>query len=92
MDECKPLIVGSVAESGIMSNVSDAYSQPDFDVTVDKDGITGFRTKTILTCPVKNDQGKVIAVVQLVNKNKKRNGQKGRLIGRQGLVLLTVCS
>ena len=84
-------IVGSVAESGVMSNVTNAYSQPNFDLTVDKDGITGFRTETILTCPVKNDQGKVIAVVQLVNKNKQK-GQRGSLGDRQGLVLLTVCS
>jgi hypothetical protein len=42
--------------------VSDAYSHHRFDRTVDKDGITGFRTDSILTCPVKDDEGKVIAV------------------------------
>ena len=34
-------IVGAVAESGQLSNVSEAYAHPRFDRTVDKDGITG---------------------------------------------------
>ena len=61
-------IVGSVAETGELSNVTDAYSHPNFDRTIDKDGITGFTSESILTCPVKDERGRVVAVVQLVNK------------------------
>ena len=39
-----------------------------FDRTIDKDGITGFTSESILTCPVKDERGRVVAVVQLVNK------------------------
>ena len=65
-------IVGSVAETGELSNVVDAYSHPRFDRTVDRDGITGFKSDTLLTCPVKNDEGEIVAVVQLVNKHEKK--------------------
>ena len=61
-------IVGSVAETGELSNVTDAYSHPNFDRTIDRDGITGFTSESILTCPVKDKRGRVVAVVQLVNK------------------------
>ena len=65
-------IVGSVAETGELSNVVDAYSHPRFDRTVDRDGITGFKSDTLLTCPLKNDEGEIVAVVQLVNKHEKK--------------------
>lgn len=74
-------IVGAVAESGELSNVVDCYSHPNFDNTVDKDGITGFRSETILTCPVRDNEGKVIAVVQLVNKKKPTHKADGGLTG-----------
>ena len=61
-------IVGAVAESGQLSNVSEAYAHPRFDRTVDKDGITGFTSRSLLTAPVLGVDGRVVAVVQLVNK------------------------
>jgi hypothetical protein len=64
-------IVGAVAESGQLSNVSEAYAHPRFDRTVDKDGITGFTSRSLLTAPVFGHDGRVVAVVQLVNKNPK---------------------
>ena len=78
-------IVGSVAETGELSNVTDAYSHPNFDRTIDRDGITGFPSESILTCPVKDKRGRVVAVVQLVNKipperraESDREGARGR--------------
>ena len=63
-------IVGAVAESGQLSNVSEAYAHPRFDRTVDKDGITGFTSRSLLTAPVLGVDGRVVAVVQLVNKKR----------------------
>ena len=63
-------IVGAVAESGQLSNVSEAYAHPRFDRTVDKDGITGFTSRSLLTAPVFGVDGRVVAVVQLVNKKR----------------------
>ena len=83
-------IVGAVARGGLLSNVADAYADPDFDASIDRDGITGFTSRTILTCPVKSARGDVVAVVQMVNKSppdsasekkmseKKRFGRFGR--------------
>ena len=62
-------IVGAVAETGVLSNVFEAYSHPRFDRTVDKDGITGFTSRSLLTAPVFDADHKIVAVVQLVNKN-----------------------
>ena len=49
-----------------MSNVQDAHEDDRFDKEVDEK--TGFRTKSMLTAPVRNDEGKVIGAIQLLNK------------------------
>lgn len=69
-------IVGAVAESGQLSNVSEAYAHPRFDRTVDKDGITGFTSRSLLTAPVLGVDGRVVAVVQLVNKKPPPRGSE----------------
>jgi hypothetical protein len=71
-------IVGAVAESGQLSNVSEAYAHPRFDRTVDKDGITGFTSRSLLTAPVFGVDGRVVAVVQLVNKKKRDDAAEKR--------------
>ena len=48
-----------------MLNITDAYSDPRFNRTVDQK--TGYRTKTILCMPI-FIRGDVIGVVQMVNK------------------------
>ena len=64
-------IAGSVAMSGQIINISDAYSDSRFNSSIDKQ--TGYRTESILATPVKF-MGKVVAVAQLINK--KQNGSK----------------
>lgn len=58
-------IVGAVAESGEAMILADPYSDPRFDPTVDE--LTGFRTRSLLTVPVRDREGLLIAVLQLLN-------------------------
>jgi adenylate cyclase len=59
-------IVGSVATTGETVNIEDAYQDPRFNPEVDKR--TGYRTRTILCTPVRNAHGRIIAVLQVINK------------------------
>jgi putative ABC transport system ATP-binding protein len=59
-------IAGAVAQSGEAIRIDDAYSDSRFNPEVDKQ--TGFRTKSILSLPVKNLEGEVFAVAQLLNR------------------------
>ncbi|KAB2904835.1 MAG: SpoIIE family protein phosphatase [Anaerolineae bacterium] len=59
-------IAGHVAETGQTLNIADAYNHPMFNPHYDK--VTGYRTQSILTLPMRNPKQKIIGVVQLVNK------------------------
>ena len=59
-------IAGAVAASGESIRVDDAYSDPRFNPDVDKR--LGYKTQSILCLPVKNHDGKVFAVAQLLNR------------------------
>eukprot|EP00002_Diphylleia_rotans_P020061 TRINITY_DN3887_c0_g1_i6.p1 TRINITY_DN3887_c0_g1~~TRINITY_DN3887_c0_g1_i6.p1 ORF type:complete len:1300 (-),score=259.34 TRINITY_DN3887_c0_g1_i6:170-4069(-) len=60
-------IAGSVATTGNVINIPDAYEDPRFNRKVDT--LTGYRTKTILCMPVtRKDSGLIIAVIQMINK------------------------
>ncbi len=61
-------IAGHVAATGDTLNITDAYLDPRFNPDVDK--VTGYRTKTILCMPMKNKDGKIIGVFQLLNKRR----------------------
>jgi sigma-B regulation protein RsbU (phosphoserine phosphatase) len=58
-------IVGSVAASGEPILLNDPYDDARFDATVDR--ITGFRTRSLLTVPVRDREGALTAVLQLLN-------------------------
>jgi len=60
-------IAGAAAETGEVINIPDAYADPRFNSDVDKR--TGYRTRSILSLPIKNQQGDVFAVAQLLNRN-----------------------
>jgi putative methionine-R-sulfoxide reductase with GAF domain len=77
-------VVGAVARGGRLSNVADARSDPDFDASIDRDGITGFTSRTMLTCPVKSARGDVVAVVQMVNKHPHLASSEKKWFGRFG--------
>ena len=60
-------LVGWVATTGDSLNIEDAYKDPRFNNAVDKK--TGYKTTQILCSPiVSSTSGKVIGVVQLINK------------------------
>jgi signal transduction histidine kinase len=59
-------IAGFVAATGETINIPDAYADSRFNPEIDK--TTGYRTKTILCMPMKNKDGKIIGVFQLLNK------------------------
>ena len=59
-------IAGAVAQTGQVINIPDAYADQRFNPDVDKK--TGFHTRSILSLPIKNQQGDVFAVAQLLNR------------------------
>ncbi len=59
-------IAGAAAMSGETIRIDDAYEDPRFNREVDKR--TGYRTRSIISLPVKNLEGDVFAVAQLLNR------------------------
>jgi len=68
-------IAGAVAQSGQAIRIDDAYADPRFNREVDRQ--TGFRTRSILSLPVKNREGEVFAVAQLLNRRDGRAFDEG---------------
>ncbi|HEX9613871.1 MAG TPA: ATP-binding protein [Bacteroidota bacterium] len=67
-------LAGFVAEKGEIINIPDAYNDPRFNPDVDKK--TGYRTNNMLCMPMRNKDGKIIGVFQLLNK-------KGGVFGKE---------
>lgn len=61
-------IAGYVAATGDTINIPDAYLDPRFNPEYDRQ--TGYCTRSILCMPMKTNDGKVIGVFQLLNKQK----------------------
>lgn len=59
-------IAGYVGATGDIINIPDAYLDPRFSPDFDKS--TGYRTTSILCMPMKNKEGKITGVFQLLNK------------------------
>jgi class 3 adenylate cyclase/putative methionine-R-sulfoxide reductase with GAF domain len=59
-------ISGYVAQTGEVVNIPDAYNDTRFNPASDQK--TGYRTKTILCCPVYNPQAEIIGAIQVLNK------------------------
>jgi len=81
-------IAGRVARTGQAVNTPDARTDPDFHADVDVR--TGYRTRSLLCVPVRNRQGSVFAVVQVINRrdadrfdaaDERRLGEFGASIG-----------
>ena len=58
-------VVGAVAAQGEAEILDDPYADPRFDPRVDQ--LTGFQTRSLLTVPVRDGEGSLIAVLQLLN-------------------------
>ena len=59
-------IVGHVAELKTPLRIDDAYADPRFNREVDRE--TGFRTRSILCCPMLNHEGACTGVIEVLNK------------------------
>ena len=59
-------IAGAVAETGLAINIPDAYADARFNASFDKS--TGYRTRSILAIPMRDNEGLVVGVVQALNK------------------------
>jgi len=59
-------IAGTVIQTGKISNLADAYLDPHFNPSFDHQ--TGFRTRSLLTLPMKNTRGETVGVLQTLNK------------------------
>ncbi|MFA6541525.1 MAG: ATP-binding protein [Bacteroidota bacterium] len=59
-------LAGYVAKTGEIVNIPDAYNDPRFNPEVDKR--SGYRTNNMLTMPMRNRDGKIIGVFQMLNK------------------------
>lgn len=59
-------IVGYVAKSGVPVNIPDAYKDDRFNHDID--ARTGYKTRTLLCMPIKDFNGDVIGVAQVINK------------------------
>jgi adenylate cyclase len=61
-------VAGWVAQHDQLLNIEDAYTDPRFSPEVDKR--TGYRTRSILCGPIKNLQGEILGVIQVINKKR----------------------
>jgi serine/threonine-protein kinase len=59
-------IAGTVAQTGETINIPDAYADPRFNRDVDRR--TGYRTRNLITFPMKSQDGRVLGVFQVLNK------------------------
>jgi adenylate cyclase len=59
-------IVGSVFGSGVTEIIADAYGDRRFNREVDRK--TGYRTRNLLSVPLRNQAGQVMGVTQVLNK------------------------
>ena len=58
-------LAGHVFTDGVPANVADAYADPRFNTTVDK--ASGYRTRSILTVPIRARDGRKLGVLQALN-------------------------
>ena len=59
-------IAGYVADTGEIANITDAYADPRFNQEIDRR--TGYRTRNMLVMPLKGRDGRVLGVLQVLNK------------------------
>ena len=59
-------IAGWVAKTGKTVNIEDAYEDQRFNQEVDQE--SGYRTRSVLCIPIRNYQGRISGVIQVLNK------------------------
>jgi len=94
-------IVTYSANTGKTVNIKDAYKEKGFDFSGAKnfDKSTGYRTKSVLSVPLKNHENDIVGVIQLINAKDSKSGntisfsgdmqQQVESLASQGAVALT---
>ena len=59
-------LAGTVYQTGKPLNIPNAYADERFNSDTDKQ--TGYKTTSLMCCPVQDAQGKIVAVMQCINK------------------------
>ncbi|MGB5874077.1 MAG: ATP-binding protein [Bacteroidota bacterium] len=59
-------LAGYVAETGETINISDAYEDPRFNPEIDKR--SGYKTRNVLTMPMRDREARILGVFQFLNK------------------------
>ena len=67
-------IAGTVAKTRALINIADAYADPRFDSTFDKQ--TGYRTRSILCLPLIGNGDSLVGVIQVLNKRNRETFDK----------------
>lgn len=62
-------IAGTVARTGEIINITDAYADKRFDPRTDAS--SGFKTRTILAAPLRTPRGEIVGVVEILNKRQR---------------------
>jgi adenylate cyclase len=75
-------IAGHVATTGETLNIADAYQHPLFNPEVDQK--TGYHTRTILCMPIRDTDGTLVGVTQVINK------RAGRFTGADERMLAAI--
>jgi len=83
-------IAGEVARTGSVVTLPDAYADPRFNPEFDRK--SGYRTRTILACPLVGYDGTVVGVLQVLNKRSGpfggRDAEMVRFLGTQAGVAI----
>jgi nitrogen-specific signal transduction histidine kinase/CRP-like cAMP-binding protein len=61
-------LAGYVAKTGETVNIADAYRDPRFNPEIDRK--SGYKTHNVLCMPMRDKEGKIVGVFQLLNKQK----------------------
>jgi len=71
------MVAAYAAITGTTVNIADAYTEEGFDFSGTRrfDQKTGYRSKSFLTVPMKNHEGEIIGVLQLINCQDVTNGE-----------------
>jgi len=89
------------ANTGKTANIKDVYTAKGFDFTGPKnfDKSTGYKTKSVMSVPLKNHENDIVGVMQLINATNKKSGkviafsddmqQQVESLASQGAVALT---
>ncbi len=87
-------VAAYVAHTGKTVNINDAYEEEGFDFSGTKkfDEITGYRSKSFLTVPLKNHEDEIIGVMQLINSIDPETGENVSFSSEMQAHIESLCS